>query len=78
MCKKCRNIKYWEGIREARVRHLLKEKRDGKRITIRLTKRIESKLSGNVSQLVLSLLANEAAKGMSIYDDEELNEHTKL
>lgn len=73
-CKKCRNRKHWDSLYETRVRHLLAEKRDGKRITIRLTKRIESKLAGNISQIVLEKLAYEVAKEMNCYDDQELSD----
>src|SRR5690606_18875599 len=72
-CRICRNQKHWDNIFDERVRQMLSEKKDGKRITVRLTKRIESKLSSeNISQLVLRLLAHEAAKVMSIIDDEDL------
>ena len=72
-CRKCQNKKYWDALFESRVRHLLGEKKDGRRITIRLTKTIESKLSGNISGVVLRNLALEVAKQMTVYDDEKLN-----
>lgn len=77
-CRKCRNRQYWANLFQSRVRHLLKEKKDGKRITIRLTKRIESKLSGNISELVLKNLALEVAKNMTVIDDDELNKTNSL
>ena len=52
---------------------MLKEKRDGKRITIRLTKKIESYLEGNTSEIALKAIAYEVAKKMSIYDDQQFN-----
>ena len=73
-CRKCRNSRFWQSLFESRVRHLLAEKKDGKRITIRLSKRIESKLSGNISEIVLRNLALEVAKQMTAYDDEEIKE----
>jgi len=71
-CRKCRNSKFWSSLFNWRVRHLLAEKKDGKRITIRLSRTIESKLSGNISEIVLRNLALEVAKQMTIYDDELL------
>ena len=71
-CRKCRNNKFWSSLFNWRVRHLLAEKKDGKRITIRLSRTIESKLSGNISEIVLRNLALEVAKQMTIYDDKLL------
>lgn len=72
-CRKCRNSKFWQTLFDWRVSQLLGEKKDGKTVKARISKRIEKKLAGqNISAIIQRLLALEVAKQMNVYDDEDM------
>jgi hypothetical protein len=69
-CRKCRNQKFWDTIFQKRVAQLLSEKKDGKIVKARISKRIEEKLGEkNISAIIQKYLALEVAKEMTIYDE---------